>query len=122
MSSINAAAAFLASMFGYSFSAHPPLDLHDIAILFIFGLTTVCIAFVMFMEGAKLVPSAEAGLVSMLDVALGPLWVFLAFGENPGVATLIGGAFVIGAVIWRVIPEIRGVASAPDVAGPSWPL
>jgi drug/metabolite transporter (DMT)-like permease len=122
MTSINAAAAVLASAFGYGLSAHPALDGRDLAILFLFGLTTVCVAFVMFMEGAKFVPSAEAGLVSMLDVALGPLWVFLAFGENPGPATLVGGAFVIGAVIWRVIPEITKPPPAQEVTSASWPL
>ncbi len=122
MTSINAAAAFLAAIFGYALSAHPAVSVHDLAVLFIFGLTTVCVAFVMFMEGAKAVPSAEAGLVSMLDVALGPLWVFLAFGENPGPATLIGGAFVIAAVIWRVIPEIRGAPTGKGVTSASWPL
>ena len=40
------------------------------------------------MEGAKFIPSAEAGLISLLDVVLGPLWVFIAFGENPGLATI----------------------------------
>ena len=122
LTSINAAAAVLAAAFGYSLSAHPVLDWRDLAILFLFGLTTICIAFVMFMEGAKFIPSVEAGLVSMLDVALGPLWVFLAFGENPGRATLIGGAFVIGAVIWRVIPEIIGPPPAPEVTSASRPL
>lgn len=122
MTSINAAAAVVAALFGYSLSAHPALDWRDIAILFVFGLTTVCVAFVMFMEGAKSVPSAEAGLVSMLDVALGPLWVFIAFGENPGLPTLIGGAFVIAAVIWRVMPEVRGATAVKDVTNASWPL
>jgi drug/metabolite transporter (DMT)-like permease len=122
MTSINATAAFVAATFGWGFSPHPALSGQDIAILFVFGLTTVCVAFVMFMEGAKLVPSAEAGLIGMLDVALGPLWVFLAFGENPGLATLIGGAFVIAAVIWRVIPEIRGAPPADEVTSASWPL
>ena len=126
MTSINAAAAVLASAFGYGLSAHPALDGRDLVILFLFGLTTVCVAFVMFMEGAKFVPSAEAGLISMLDVALGPLWVFLAFGENPGPATLLGGAFVIGAVIWRVIPEITGPPPAQETPSASttasWPL
>ncbi|MGD0641942.1 MAG: DMT family transporter [Roseiarcus sp.] len=122
MTSINAAAAFVAASFGYGFSPHPALSTHDVEILFVFGLTTICVAFVMFMEGAKAVPSAEAGLIGMLDVALGPLWVFLAFGENPGPATLIGGAFVIAAVIWRVIPEIRRAPTSEEVTSASWPL
>ena len=49
------------------------------------------------MEGAKFIPSAEAGLISLLDVVLGPLWVFIAFGENPGLATMLGGAIVLAA-------------------------
>jgi drug/metabolite transporter (DMT)-like permease len=122
MTSINATAAFVAAAFGYSLSPHPPLSAHDIGVLFVFGLTTICVAFVMFMEGAKAVPSVEAGLIGMLDVALGPLWVFLAFGENPGWATLVGGAFVVAAVIWRVIPEIRRASTAKEVTSASWPL
>jgi drug/metabolite transporter (DMT)-like permease len=59
------------------------------------------------MEGAKFIPSAEAGLISLLDVVLGPLWVFIAFGENPGLATMLGGAIVLGAAVWRMAPELR---------------
>jgi hypothetical protein len=35
-------------------------------VLFVFGVTTIALAFAFFMEGAKYVPSAEAALVSML--------------------------------------------------------
>ena len=80
---------------------------HDFAILFAFGLTTIGLAFVIFMEGAEFIPSAEAGLISLLDVVLGPLWVFIAFGENPGLATTLGGAIVLAAAMWRMAPELR---------------
>jgi drug/metabolite transporter (DMT)-like permease len=73
----------------------------------VFGLTTIGLAFVLFMEGAKFIPSAEAGLISLLDVVLGPLWVFIAFGENPGLATMLGGAIVLAAAVWRMAPELR---------------
>ncbi len=76
--------------------------------LFVFGLTTIGLAFVLFMEGAKLIPSAEAGLISLLDVVLGPIWVFVAFGENPGATTLLGGAIVLAAALWRMAPDLRG--------------
>jgi hypothetical protein len=33
--------------------------------------------------------------------------VFIAFRENPGLATVIGGAIVLGAAIWRMAPELR---------------
>jgi drug/metabolite transporter (DMT)-like permease len=59
------------------------------------------------MEGAKFLPSAEAGLISLLDVVLGPIWVFIAFGENPGLATILGGLIVLAAAVWRLAPELR---------------
>jgi len=42
----------------------------------------------------------------MLDVVLGPLWVFLFFGERPGPLAIVGGALVLGALVWRLAPEI----------------
>ena len=86
--------------------------------LFVFGATTIALAFAFFMEGAKYVPSAEAALVSMLDIGMGPLWVLLAFGETPDFTTLIGGGFVIAAAVWRLAPELRRPSRtvAPAVA------
>jgi hypothetical protein len=33
--------------------------------------------------------------------------VFLAFGENPGLATVVGGAIVLAAAVWRMAPDLR---------------
>jgi len=114
MTSINAIAALVASAFAFHFSPLPPLSAYDVAILFLFGLTTICLAFVIFMEGAKHIPAAEAGLISMLDVVIGPLWVFLGFGENPGLPAIIGGVIVLSAVIWRVAPELSRARALVD--------
>ena len=106
MTSVNAAGALGALILGFAFSPLPALAAFDVGVLFLFGLTTVCIAFVMFMEGAKRIPAAESGLISILDVALGPLWVFLAFGEDPGLGAIFGGVVVLGAVLWRMAPDL----------------
>jgi drug/metabolite transporter (DMT)-like permease len=65
------------------------------------------------------VPSAEASLIAMLDVVMGPLWVWLAFAERPSLATGIGGAFVLAAAVWRLAPEL--VRRREDLA-PAAPL
>jgi drug/metabolite transporter (DMT)-like permease len=104
---VNCLGAIGSGIFGLANSPLEPIGLADFAILFLFGLTTIGLAFVLFMEGAKFIPSAEAGLISLLDVVLGPLWVFIAFRENPGLATVIGGAIVLGAAVWRMAPELR---------------
>ncbi len=103
---VNAIGALGSGLFGLLNSPHPPIGLFDMGVLFVFGLTTIGLAFVLFMEGAKFIPSAEAGLISLLDVVLGPIWVFLAFGENPGAATVGGGAIVLGAALWRMAPDL----------------
>ncbi len=108
MIAVNAIGAFGSGLVGFAMSPHPALGAWDFFVLFLFGLTTIGLAFVLFMEGAKLIPSAEAGLISLLDVVLGPFWVFLAFGENPGLATVAGGAIVLGAAAWRMAPDLRG--------------
>jgi drug/metabolite transporter (DMT)-like permease len=105
---VNAVGALGAGAFGLLNSPHPPISPFDFGVLFVFGLTTIGLAFMLFMEGAKLIPSVEAGLISQLDVVLGPIWVFLAFGENPGVATILGGALVLTAALWRMAPELVG--------------
>jgi drug/metabolite transporter (DMT)-like permease len=107
MIAVNCLGALGSGIFGLANSPLQPISLHDFAILFAFGMTTIGLAFVLFMEGAKFIPSAEAGLISLLDVVLGPLWVFIAFSEKPGLATLVGGAIVLTAALWRIAPELR---------------
>jgi len=103
---INALAALLSSAFGFSVAKSLQMTAFDVLDLFLFGVSTITIAFALFMEGAKHVPSAEASLIAMLDVVMGPLWVWLAFAERPSLATVIGGAFVLAAALWRLAPEL----------------
>ena len=113
---INAVAALVASGFGFLVSKPAVLSPFDIGVLFVFGVSTITIAFAMFMEGAKHVPAAEAALIAMLDVVIGPLLVLVFFAERPDMTTLIGGGFVLAAAIWRLAPELRsggGVAPLP---------
>jgi drug/metabolite transporter (DMT)-like permease len=112
---INALAALVSSAFGFSVAKSLQMSAFDIADLFLFGVSTITVAFALFMEGAKHVPSAEASLIAMLDVVMGPLWVWLAFAERPSWATAIGGAFVLAAAVWRLAPDLvrRGEHLAP---------
>ena len=45
--------------------------------------------------GARLIPAAEVALITLLEVVLGPLWVWIALSERPSTATLAGGAVVM---------------------------
>jgi drug/metabolite transporter (DMT)-like permease len=60
--------------------------------------------------GARLIPAAQVALITLLEVVLGPLWVWLAVDERPTTATLVGGAVVVVAVV------IQALGSGPPRA------
>ena len=43
----------------------------------------------------------------MLESVLGPVWVWLAIGENPGVPSLVGGAIVLAALAGHTLADLR---------------
>ena len=57
----------------------------------------------LFNLGHRSVPAAMVSLLLMTEVVLAPLWVWIWPGETPRVGTLIGGAVVLGAVVWLVL-------------------
>ena len=83
-------------------------DLTRLVILGVFqmGLGQLC-----FVMGARLIDAGETGLITLLEVLLGPLWVWLFYRENPGVGTLIGGVILIGAVVYQT--SARGSSTEP---------
>ena len=70
----------------------------DIGWLIALGVGQIGLGFVLLTVGARLIPAAQVGLITLLEVVLGPLWVWLVESERPSTATLLGGAVVIGAV------------------------
>lgn len=70
----------------------------DYLLLALFGVGQMAFALVLFTTGVRLIPAADAGLISLLECVLAPLWVWLAFAETPDKRTFAGGAVVLGAV------------------------
>ncbi len=75
------------------------VGVHDVLWLALFGVGQIGLGLILLTIGARLIPAAQVALISLLEVVLGPLWVWLAVGERPSAATLTGGAIVVGAVV-----------------------
>lgn len=88
--------------------SHEIPNLTQMLTLAVFGSTTSGIAYLLFMTGGRYIPSSEAGLIGLLDVVLGPLWVWLVFSETPEIATIIGAAIILLAVVWYLWSGMRG--------------
>lgn len=80
--------------------SHPgTIDAHDLALIALLGVGQMGLGLAFLTIGARLIPAAEVALITLLEVVLGPLWVWLALSEQPGNATLAGGAVVVAAVV-----------------------
>jgi drug/metabolite transporter (DMT)-like permease len=71
----------------------------DVGWLAALGIGQIGLGFVLLTVGARLIPAAQVGLITLLEVVLGPLWVWLALDERPSTLTLVGGAIVIVAIV-----------------------
>jgi drug/metabolite transporter (DMT)-like permease len=79
--------------------AHPgQAGLKDLVLLVSLGVGQIGLGFVFLTIGGRLIPAAEVALITLLEVVLGPLWVWLVLSERPGAATLLGGVVVLVAV------------------------
>jgi drug/metabolite transporter (DMT)-like permease len=71
----------------------------DIALLATLGICQIGLGFVLLTIGGRLIPAGEVALITLLEIVLGPLWVWLVLSEQPATATLAGGAIVLLAVL-----------------------
>ncbi len=61
----------------------------------------------LYMASLKRIPAGRASLLGLLELVLGPIWVWMIDGERPGTLTLVGGAVVIGAAAANVWLDSR---------------
>ena len=57
--------------------------------------------------GPRYLPAPEVSMITMLEIVVGPLLVWWVLGENPGTATLIGGAIILAAIFAHAIWQLR---------------
>jgi drug/metabolite transporter (DMT)-like permease len=76
----------------------------DVGWLAALGIGQIGLGFALLTAGARLIPAAQVGLITLLEVVLGPVWVWLALDERPSTLTLVGGAIVIVAIVIQTRP------------------
>jgi hypothetical protein len=79
------------------------VDGRDLGLLAALGVGQIGLGLVFLSIGGRLIPAAEVALITLLEVVLGPLWVWIFLSEQPGTAVLAGGAIVLAAVAVQVI-------------------
>jgi drug/metabolite transporter (DMT)-like permease len=101
-------------LFGLGWLVTDPLRVtgHDAVLLLVFG-STFAIAVVLWTEGARLIPSAEAALLGLAEVPVGISVAWLILGEVPPAATFAGGCIVLAAVLWHALRDRSQARALP---------
>ena len=73
-------------------------------LLIAFGAIQMAFPYVLFSRGLRVVQAPEAALITLLEPALNPVWVWLRHDERPASATIIGGLFLMAGVAIRFVP------------------
>lgn len=77
-------------------------------IVVLMGAVQLSLGMILFTRGSRVVPAGELALLALIEPTLMPLWVFLAVGEVPAVSTMVGGAVIMGAIVFQVLFGARG--------------
>ena len=82
-------------------------SLHDIGIMAILGVFQLGLPCMLLVKASRSLTAHEISLIAMLEIVLAPLWTWLGAGEVPSQATLIGGGFVLMALVWNEYSMLR---------------
>ena len=86
--------------------------LRDFVVLGVMGWVQLGIGCVLMVMAAPYLSAAEIGLFALLETILGPVWVWLGFGERPTDMALVGGLIVISALLLNGLLGMRERSSA----------
>ena len=64
------------------------------------GVFQLGLSWILFTAGMKYLSATAAIIICMLEAVFNPVWVYLGVGERPSGYALVGGALLLGTVVW----------------------
>ncbi len=83
------------------------VDTRQMAWLLALGPGQLAGGLLLYIASLKRIPAGRAALLGLLELVLGPIWVWAIDGEKPGDLTLVGGVIVIGSAAANVWLDSR---------------
>jgi drug/metabolite transporter (DMT)-like permease len=79
----------------------------QLAFLAVFGVVQMALPYLLFAYGLRTVGPQEAGLITLLEPVLNPVWAYLLSPDTdtPTMWTAAGGAVLLAALGWRYRPR-----------------
>jgi drug/metabolite transporter (DMT)-like permease len=86
------------------------------AALMLLGVVQLTLGISFFFAALRRLPASQVTLIALLEPVLGPFWVWLAIGEQPPPATLVGGAVVLTTLAANAVMIARRPAADAEPA------
>lgn len=96
----------LGGLLAVPFADFTPVTTGQALLILLSGAVILPGAAGLLMLGPRYLPAAEVSMITLLEVILGPLLVWAVIGENPGPATLVGGAVIVLTVMLHTLRRV----------------
>ncbi|ELS25432.1 hypothetical protein ppKF707_4127 [Metapseudomonas furukawaii] len=87
--------ALLVSLLGFVFGGTPDFAVQQWLVLVVMAGVLLPLAFMLIQLGPRWISATEVGLLLLLEVVLGPLWVWWLLDEAPSGQVLLGGTIIL---------------------------
>lgn len=111
----NALASLGALPFAWPF---PTASAEEWATVVYLGVGQIGLAYVCLTAAIRHLPVLEVSLLLLIEPVLNPTWTWLVRAERPGSWTLIGGALIVAATLWRTLHDGRAASPTARPIGP----
>jgi drug/metabolite transporter (DMT)-like permease len=99
--------AFLSGIVGFALSAEGTIFAAPIWTIIAMGMLILPLSFTCLGIAPRYTSSAIVSLVMLLEMVIGPFWVWLGIGERPTTTMIAGSLFVLCILIFHVVRTSR---------------
>ena len=103
---------FVGAALALPFAAFPAITAEQGLWIVIGSAIVLPLPVILLTTGARYLAAPEVPMLALLETVIGPLWVWLALGEEPGARSLIGGAVIVTALFLHALLRLRQPAVA----------
>ncbi|MFH1721076.1 MAG: DMT family transporter [Candidatus Altiarchaeota archaeon] len=77
----------------------------QLALLIVMALVQLTLPYILFTKALKVIPTQEASLIGLIEPVINPIWVWIIVGETLSKNMILGGALILGALLFRFVRE-----------------
>ena len=98
-----AVGALISGIIGFAFSTKGSIFNAPIWTVFTMGVVILPVSFAFLIIAPRYTTSAIVSLIMLLEMVIGPFWVWFGIGERPSLIMIFGGCIVIVVIAFHIV-------------------